>query len=49
MRIYNLLKRSDGGSHKNFNLLPYISFYWGDDYTYLNIGWLHITFQFKLK
>lgn len=49
MKIYNLLKRIDEKKDYNFNLLPYCSFFWGVDYCYLNIGWLNICFQFKIK
>lgn len=44
MKIYNTLN----GESKNFNLLPYFSFFYGKSYGYLNIGWFHICFQFCL-
>lgn len=55
MKAYNLLKRKDGRKEFNFNILPFISFFFGDEkdlggkYCYLNIGWLNICFQFKIK
>ncbi len=45
MKIFNLLSKED----KNFNLFPYVSFFWNDEYCYLNVGWFHICFQFSLK
>ena len=49
IRVYNLLSRIDGTKHFNFNLIPFVSFFWGVDYTYLNIGWFNLCLQIKLK
>lgn len=48
MRIYNLLRRKDKDRHYNFNLLPFVSLFWGDEYCYINIGWLNLCFQFQI-
>ncbi len=55
MKVYNLLKRSDNIQDYNFNLLPFISFFFGNNkelggkYCLLNIGWFNICLQFKIK
>lgn len=41
-------------NHYNFNILPYISFFWGEydkgeEYFYLNIGWLNRAIQINFK
>lgn len=46
MKIFNTIK---DGEWKNFNVLPFISFFYDGNYCYLNIGWLMICFQFDLK
>jgi len=48
MNIYDTSK-SIGGGWKNFNLLPYISFYYDETHCFLNVGWLILCIQFKIK
>lgn len=54
MKVYNLLKRNDNKKDYNFNVIPYLSFFFGENetlngkYCFLNIGWLNICFQFKI-
>ena len=49
MKVYNLLSRKDNKEDYNFNFLPFISLFYGKEYCYLNIGWLNICLQFKIK
>lgn len=51
MKIYDTMRPKSKNLAKNFNFLPYFSLYFNHEekkYTFLNIGWFNICFQFNL-
>ena len=46
MRIINLVKPKDNKTMKNFNLLPYASYWWMGDKKTFCFGWLNICIAF---